>query len=200
MKILAIETSCDETAAAIVESSEDGKYVKLLSHSLATSLAQHATTGGIIPENAARAQIQFIIPTIYEALEKSGLLREGVTGVENEPNGSSLARQAADAQRNGVERASAGGNSLTGPQASQTLIPDIDAIAVTYGPGLIGSLLLVLRQPKHFPTFGTNHSFQSIIFSAICTLTGSKRLKIFSLPNFLLLSLLFLAIIQIYSL
>lgn len=123
MKLLAIETSCDETAAAIVEPSENGEYIKLISHSLATSLAQHATTGGIIPENAARAQIQFIIPTIYEALEKANIIWDGTTS------------------------------------------PAIDAIAVTYGPGLIGSLLVGVETAKTLsyiwnkPLIPANHLF-----------------------------------------
>lgn len=123
MKILAIESSCDETAAAVVEPSADKQSVRLLSHSLATSLAQHAQTGGIIPENAARAQIQYIIPVIYEALEKAGI---------------SWDRQTA---------------------------PNIDAIAVTYGPGLIGSLLVGVETAKTLsylwdkPLIPTNHLF-----------------------------------------
>lgn len=88
MNILGIETSCDETAAAVVL---DGK--KVLSNSLATSSALHVKTGGIIPEIAARKQVESIIPIIKEALFP--------VGKEN-----------------------------------------IDAIAVTYGPGLIGSLLV----------------------------------------------------------
>lgn len=63
MKILGIETSCDETSASVVE---NGKTV--LSLSTATSMAKHTQTGGIIPENAARAQQEYIIATINQAL------------------------------------------------------------------------------------------------------------------------------------
>jgi len=94
MKILGIETSCDETAAAIVE---DGK--KVLSSALASSAELHVKTGGIVPEVAARKQIESIIPVIKEALLP--------IGEEN-----------------------------------------IDAIAVTYGPGLIGSLLVGVETAK----------------------------------------------------
>ena len=52
MKILGIETSCDETSAAIVESNKSS--LNLLSNIVASSVELHAKTGGIIPENAAR--------------------------------------------------------------------------------------------------------------------------------------------------
>lgn len=100
MKILSIESSCDETSAAVVEL-KDNK-ISVLSSVTATSLAIHAKTGGIIPENAAREQVKYIIPVIREAITKS--------------------------------------NQLT--------LTSIDAIAVTYGPGLIGSLLVGVETAK----------------------------------------------------
>ncbi|MEK7182707.1 MAG: tRNA (adenosine(37)-N6)-threonylcarbamoyltransferase complex transferase subunit TsaD [Patescibacteria group bacterium] len=90
MVILGIETSCDETAASVVE---DGR--KVLSHVLASSADMHAKTGGIIPEVAAREQVKAILPVINEAIENCKLK-----------------------------------------------IENLDAIAVTAGPGLIGSLLV----------------------------------------------------------
>ena len=98
MVILGIETSCDETAASVVE---DGR--KVLSHVLATSSDMHAKTGGIIPEVAAREQVKAILPVISEAL-----------------------LQAFDHKTSNI----------------QHLNSKIDAIAVTVGPGLIGSLLV----------------------------------------------------------
>src|SRR5574341_2565045 len=89
MKILAIETSCDETAAAVVE---DGVNVR--SSIVASSAAMHEKYGGIVPEVAAREQLRCIIPTIKEAMA------------------------------------------------------DYDAIAVTVGPGLIGSLLVGVETAK----------------------------------------------------
>lgn len=97
MRILGIETSCDETAAAIVENGEN-----IISNVVASSLPIHAETGGIVPERAAREQIKYIIPTIKESLK-----------------------------------------SLTGDPAKQ-----IDAIALTVGPGLIGSLLVGIETAK----------------------------------------------------
>ncbi|MFC1649368.1 tRNA (adenosine(37)-N6)-threonylcarbamoyltransferase complex transferase subunit TsaD [Patescibacteria group bacterium] len=103
MTILGLETSCDETAAAVVQ---DG--MKVLSSVIATSSDMHIKTGGIIPENAARRQIESIIPVIQKALKDSF------------PKTSSLESQ----------------------------IRHIDAIAVTYGPGLIGSLLVGAETAK----------------------------------------------------
>lgn len=90
MKILGIESSCDETAAAVVE---DGR--RLLSNVVHSQIDIHSQYGGVIPEIAARSHIEVINPVISEA----------------------LARAHCDWD-------------------------DIDAIAVTYAPGLVGSLLV----------------------------------------------------------
>lgn len=124
MKILAIETSCDETGAAVVEA--DNGMVKIHSNVIATSLALHAATGGIIPEHAAREQIKYIIPVIAEALEKADL-----------------------------------------PWDKKNA-PAVDALAVTYGPGLIGSLLVGVETVKTLsylwskPLIPVNHLFGHI--------------------------------------
>lgn len=126
MKILAIETSCDETSAAVVESSLDKKNVTILSNVIASSLELHSKTGGIIPEVAAREQVKYIIPVIKESLEKAGIPFD-----KNNP-------------------------------------PDIDAAAVTYGPGLIGSLLVGVEIAKTLsyiwnkPLIPINHLFGHI--------------------------------------
>ncbi|MCL5797977.1 MAG: tRNA (adenosine(37)-N6)-threonylcarbamoyltransferase complex transferase subunit TsaD [Patescibacteria group bacterium] len=107
MRILAIETSCDETAAAVVEDGE-----KILSSVIASSQDFHKTTGGIIPESAAREQIKYIIPVLTSALSK---LTE-YTGLKD--------------------------RTLSG------MLKQVDALAVTYGPGLIGSLLVGVETAK----------------------------------------------------
>jgi N6-L-threonylcarbamoyladenine synthase len=118
MIILGIETSCDETAAAIIEANTETASVRALSNISATSLQIHAKTGGIIPEIAAREQIKYSIPVIKHALE----------------------------------------------QAEKTK-NDIDAIAITYGPGLIGSLLVGVETAKTLafawnkPLIPVNHLF-----------------------------------------
>lgn len=90
MKILGIETSCDETSCAIVE---DGR--KVLSNVVASQIDIHAKTGGVVPEVAAREHVLKMIPVLDECLTIAGLS-----------------------------------------------IDDIDAIALTKGPGLISSLII----------------------------------------------------------
>lgn len=111
MKILGIETSCDETAAAIVE---DG--MRLLSNVVASQIDIHATYGGVVPEIAARSHVEVINPVINQALEEAHLTWD-----------------------------------------------DIDGIAVTYAPGLIGSLLIgtlaarTLALIKNKPLYPIHH-------------------------------------------
>jgi N6-L-threonylcarbamoyladenine synthase len=111
MKILGIETSCDETAAAVVE---DGQI--MLSSVVSSSVDLHAVYGGVVPEIAARSHIEVIIPVIDQALTEA-----------------------------------------------KTDWDEIDAIAVTQGPGLIGSLLVgiltarTLAVAKNKPLYLINH-------------------------------------------
>lgn len=96
MNILAIESSCDETAAAVVR---DGREV--LSDIIATSAELHKKYGGVVPEIASRKHMEYINTVIDEAVTGAGL---GLS--------------------------------------------DIDAVAVTYGPGLIGALLVGVSAAK----------------------------------------------------
>jgi N6-L-threonylcarbamoyladenine synthase len=111
VRILGIETSCDETAAAVVES---GRILR--SNVVASQEEIHARYGGIVPELASRQHIRLILPVIDEALRRAG-----------------------------VDWA------------------DLAAIAVTYGPGLAGSLLVGLNVAKALafarglPLVGVNH-------------------------------------------
>ena len=117
MRILAIETSCDETGAAVVEKNDDEQFVQVLSNVTATSSSLHAKTGGIIPEAASREQIKAIIPVIIQSLLESEKIEYG-----------------------------SGENNFK--KANQILKEKIDAIAVTHGPGLIGSLLVGVETAK----------------------------------------------------
>lgn len=120
MKVLAIESSCDETAAAVVV---DGREV--LSSVVASQVALHSKYGGVVPELASRRHVEVILPVITEALSRAG-------------------------------------NDLQ----------SIEAIAVTQGPGLVGSLLVGIGVAKSIayvlkiPWVGVNHlqSHVSAIF------------------------------------
>ena len=111
MRILGIETSCDETAAAVVV---DGS--RILSSVVASQIDVHHRYGGVVPELASRKHIETIVPVVNEALDKAG-----------------------------VE------------------LQKIDGLAVTQGPGLIGSLLVGFSYAKalafalKIPWIGVNH-------------------------------------------
>lgn len=111
MRILGIETSCDETAAAVVE---DG--VSILSSVVASQLDTHGRYGGVVPELASREHLRAIVPVTREALARA-----------------------------------------------QTGFDELSAIAVTAGPGLVGSLLVGITYAKSLsfargiPLIGVNH-------------------------------------------
>lgn len=96
MKILAIESSCDETASAVVE---DGR--KVLSSVVASQVEEHKLYGGVVPEIASRRHAEAIVPVVRQSLEQADIALE-----------------------------------------------NIDAIAVTYAPGLIGALLVGVNFAK----------------------------------------------------
>jgi N6-L-threonylcarbamoyladenine synthase len=94
--ILGIESSCDETAAAVVSGG-----VSILSSVVASQVDIHRKYGGVVPELASREHLRRIVPVVREAVEQAGIR-----------------------------------------------LPDVDAVAVTCGPGLIGSLLVGLTYGK----------------------------------------------------
>lgn len=76
MKILGIETSCDETAASIIEGK--GEKVKVLSNIISSQIEIHAKYGGVVPEVAAREHVLNILPVIDEALNMAGISKENI--------------------------------------------------------------------------------------------------------------------------
>ena len=111
MLVLGIESSCDETAAALVE---DGRV--LVANAVASQVPIHARYGGVVPELASRAHIVDIVPVVQRCMD-----------------------------------------------ASQRTLGDLDGIAVTAGPGLVGSLLVgtefakALASTLDIPLVGVNH-------------------------------------------
>ena len=71
MIILGIETSCDETAAAIAKG--DGENVEILSNIISSQIEIHQKYGGVVPEVAAREHVLKILPVIYEAIEQADI-------------------------------------------------------------------------------------------------------------------------------
>ena len=76
MRLLAIETSCDETAAAVVEGGRD-----ILSSVVSSQIAIHAAYGGVVPEIASRKHLESISPVITQALDEAGVTMESLQGV-----------------------------------------------------------------------------------------------------------------------
>lgn len=111
IKILAIETSCDETAAAVVKNGRE-----VLSNVISSQIALHTLYGGVVPEIASRKHIEKINQVIEEALAQAGVA-----------------------------------------------LKELDAIAVTYGPGLVGALLVGVSEAKAIsfaagiPLVGVHH-------------------------------------------
>lgn len=111
IKILTIESSCDETAAAVVVNGRDVR-----SNIISSQIALHTLYGGVVPEIASRKHVENINYVIQEALD-----------------------------------------------TAQMTLDDMDAIAVTYGPGLVGALLVgvaeakAISYAKHLPLIGVHH-------------------------------------------
>ena len=132
--ILGIESSCDETACAVVRNGRE-----ILSNVIASQADFHERFGGVVPELASRMHVDAVYPTIKSALEDANVT-----------------------------------------------IDDIDAIGVTYGPGLVGALLVGLSAAKGLaftsgkPLVGVNHMHGHIAANYLC----HKDLK----PPFLCLS------------
>src|SRR3982751_7008331 len=80
MRVLGIETTCDETAAAIVGVGEDGRGV-ILANEVLSQIAEHAPYGGVVPEIAARAHVESIDAIAEAALSEAGLGYADLTGV-----------------------------------------------------------------------------------------------------------------------
>ena len=122
MLILGIETSCDETAAAVVA---DGRVV--LSSVVATQFESHAAYGGVVPEIAARRHLENILPVIQGALDQAGVT-----------------------------------------------LKDLDGLAVTQGPWLVGALVIGMAAAKtlaftrKLPLAGVHH-LQAHILAAFLT-------------------------------
>jgi N6-L-threonylcarbamoyladenine synthase len=113
--ILGIETSCDETAAAVL-TYDEGKPLTVLSSVVSSQVDLHARYGGVVPEIASRAHVELLTPVIAQALVEAG--------VDDD---------------------------------------DVDAVAATVGPGLVGSLLVGVSTAKtlalvwNVPFIGVNH-------------------------------------------
>jgi len=142
MLVLGIETSCDETAAALVR---DGR--EIVSSVIASQIATHQRFGGVVPELASREHLDKIVPIVEEAFTRANLTKE-----------------------------------------------QIDGIAVTIGPGLVGSLLVGVSYAKAMafalnkPLVGVNHiegHIYSVCFEnpALALIVSGGHTNLFFVPN-----------------
>jgi N6-L-threonylcarbamoyladenine synthase len=80
MIVLGIETTCDETAAAVVERLDDGRG-RILSNVVLSQIAEHAAFGGVVPEIAARAHVEVLDAVIANAMTQAGRDYDAIDGV-----------------------------------------------------------------------------------------------------------------------
>ena len=80
IRMLGIETSCDETAASVVELGDDG-VSRILSNVVLSQIEDHAAFGGVVPEIAARAHVETLDGVIEAALEEAGVPLSAVDGI-----------------------------------------------------------------------------------------------------------------------
>jgi N6-L-threonylcarbamoyladenine synthase len=80
MRVLGLETTCDETAAAIVELGPDGR-ARILANEVLSQIAEHAAYGGVVPEIAARAHVEVIDRLVARALDRAGLRLADLDGI-----------------------------------------------------------------------------------------------------------------------
>ena len=151
MKILAIETSCDETAISIVEAAGNlnAPQFKILAHQISSQVALHARYGGVVPSIAKREHSKLLIPILIATLKEAVLYQAGkiILPIETQQI---LNRE--------PELLTAVENNLT-----KITKPKIDAIAVTRGPGLEPALWVGINLAKllaltwDLPLIPTNH-------------------------------------------
>ncbi len=154
MKVLAIETSCDETAVAVVQGDSVHKPVSILSHVVYSQTAIHEQYGGVYPEAASR-----------EHVRKIGIVfEETIAGAMNAKR---------KTQNINIQ--------IKNQNLRQFVRQEIDAIAVTTGPGLIGSLLVGVNFAKTLaygfdkPIIAVNHHEGHVAAAWLALSRGSRK-------------------------
>ncbi len=157
MKILAIETSCDETAISIVGIL--GKEVKILSHAVLSQIDIHKEWGGVVPSLAKREHQKNLFPILIDSLKEAGLFESAETKIDEEKIKQILVKEPELLP-------------FALSKLKNIKIPDIDKIAVTSGPGLEPALWVgisfakVLALTWSKPIIPANH-MEGHIYSSI---------------------------------
>jgi N6-L-threonylcarbamoyladenine synthase len=173
MKILAIETSCDETAIAILEGTGDetGARFKTLGNTLLSQIDIHKEYGGVFPALAKRAHAKNLTAILSSALEEAELLRESTQTISPE-----ITQKLHAIMEREPEMATALIEFLKEAER-----PDIDAIAVTHGPGLEPALWVGINFARalsliwNIPVVPVNH-MEGHLLSALTQAQGEELL------------------------
>jgi len=191
MKILSIETSCDETGISVVEQLSGSETITLLGNALASQIELHAQYGGVFPAMAKRAHAEKIIPLTIEALTSAGLLT---------PSSVKTTASEGNNHRELIE------NLCSKEQEMIPVLieffntyekPDLDYIAVTVGPGLEPALWVgintarVLGAVWSIPIIPINHMEGHVVTAAVIeTPDTDPKQYVFKNLEFPVLSLL----------
>ncbi len=170
MKILAIETSCDDTGIAILDVSKNGAF-DVLANIVSSQTALGKKYGGVFPAMAKREHQKNLVPTLISALKKSGLVKKPDKSPEGHFDGPAIISP----------RASLGGILEREPELKKNLVsflkkygkPDVDLISVTNGPGLEPCLWVGVNFAKaissfwNIPVVAVNHIESHILVNLL---------------------------------
>lgn len=177
MKILAIETSCDETGVCIIETDADfsnNKNIKILGNQLYSQVAMHTQFGGVVPMMAKREHAKNLIPLLEKCLEEANIKKDSVSKI-NKSKEEKIIEILIRENELFID--------LMG-LAERIEKPDIDAIAVTNGPGLEPALWVgvtfakALSELWDIPVIPTNHMEGHIVVASLLPETNSNSYKL----------------------
>jgi N6-L-threonylcarbamoyladenine synthase len=189
MKILGIETSCDETGICLIEThstsseqankphTENGTVLTILGNQLFTQIAMHAQFGGVVPMMAKREHAKNLTPLLEKCLEEAGLLEYRILNIESKEK----LHSKFDILHSILVRENDLFDQLKN-LAEKIERPDIDAIAVTNGPGLEPALWVgvvfakALSEIWNIPVIPTNHMEGHIVVAQISPTAEPRRL------------------------
>lgn len=180
MRILAIETSCDETAIAVVEAAGDEKSAAftVLGNALLSQIETHKEYGGVFPALAKREHAKNLVPILEAALEEAELLREDTQALPEEVRTevSKMLKREPGLEEQFFEF------------VSECEPPAIDAIAVTAGPGLEPALWVGINFAKALarawgkPLIAVNHMEGHVLASLAQSENGALRIDNVDMP------------------
>jgi len=184
MKILGIETSCDETAICILHAPEENDRVAILGNALYSQIAKHKEFGGVFPMLAKREHTKNLVPILGQAMREANMVNESKENVLDVKKQEILQI---------LERENDLGVDLL-KFAEKIERPDIDAIAVTNGPGLEPALWVGVSFAKalsalwNIPVYPTNHMEGHILVANLDTIKDKEyRIKEIKYPAIALL-------------